>query len=113
MASSAAARDILRALVVALGVNILMVLLPGFAVGPRTHNVFAHISDTLAAVPGALIERIVVQKEYSAKAFLLAGAELLLLSLLVCAIISWLILRCVATVRDYTSRKNGSGLSSI
>jgi hypothetical protein len=107
MSSNVGMPAVIRALIISLGVNLLMVLLPIGAIGPRTHHVFASISDTLAAPPGILMKHVFAPREHSTKAFELAAAESLFFSLLFYASISWLGLKCMARINAHLRRADG------
>ncbi|MGA2169605.1 MAG: hypothetical protein ABSG62_15460 [Terracidiphilus sp.] len=90
-------RQFVQAVVASLFINIVMIILPIAAVGPRTSLIFVKISDAIAAPPGIFVN-IFAPKEHSAIAFMLAASESFVFSILFYTAILWLILECVSQI---------------
>jgi hypothetical protein len=86
----------LKALAASVVVNGVMMVMSVLGGSRGSGSLALRISDTIAAPPGAIAQRIFAPKEHSVGAFVAAATESLVLSIVFYLIVAWVILEAVS-----------------
>jgi hypothetical protein len=92
MSLSPQCRLILKALMISVALNCVLLVMSVFGGSPEGGSLVARIADAIAAPPGAIAQRVFAPKKHSVGAFVAAATESLAWSIIFYAIVALLIL---------------------